>query len=339
MQAIFEIDTNRRTPKYLQIAHSVTKAIKQGKIKRGDRILSINELSNEFFLSRDTVQKAYDILEKDRIIHAVPGKGFYINRTDIALSFRTLLIFNKLSSYKKLIYEGFVKAMAGKGNVDLKIHHSNVKVLEEIMNESLGEYDYYLVMPHFYDHLEEVNKILKQVPKDKLILIDKMVPHTFLQNAAIYQDFENDISEALEAGLECLRKYHTLIYINPALILKPAEIEKGFRSFCNQYNFSYKILGEMSPAHDVKAGEAYLVIEDMDLMNLIKSIRQKGLVLGTEIGIISYNETPLKEVLLNGITTISTDHYQMGKMAAELILQQKVARIKNPFTFIRRGSL
>jgi DNA-binding LacI/PurR family transcriptional regulator len=50
-------------------------------------------------------------------------------------------------------------------------------------------------------------------------------------------------------------------------------------------------------------------------------------------------KTPLKEVLLDGISTISTDHYHMGRMAAELILTQKVARIKNPFTFTRRGSL
>ena len=71
-----EIDANRRTPKYLQIANSITKAIKQGKYKKGDRIFSINELSNECFLSRDTVQKAYDLLEKERIIEAVRGKGF-----------------------------------------------------------------------------------------------------------------------------------------------------------------------------------------------------------------------------------------------------------------------
>jgi DNA-binding transcriptional regulator YhcF (GntR family) len=174
-----------------------------------------------FFLSRDTVQKAYGILEKDRIIHAVPGKGFYINRTDITLPYRVLLIFNKLSSYKKMIYEGFVKTMTGKGNVDLKIHHSNVKVLEEIVNESLGEYDYYLVMPHFYDHLEEVNEILKLVPAEKLILLDKTVPGMFLNSTAIYQDFENDIVAALEAGLDCLRKYHTLIYVNPVFIPRP----------------------------------------------------------------------------------------------------------------------
>ncbi len=339
MQAIFEIDNSRRTPKYLQIAHSVTKAIKQGKIKRGDRILSINELSNEFLLSRDTVQKAYDILEKDKIIHAVRGKGFYINRTDIALSYRVLLVFNKLSSYKKMIYDGFMNTMANKGTVDLKIHHSSARLLEDIINASLGEYDYYLVMPHFYDQPEKIAEILKTVPAEKLILLDKEVAGRFEDTTAVYQDFENDIVEALETALCCLHKYDTLIYVNSCLIPKPAEIATGFRRFCHQYQFSHKVVGEITPGYDVRPGQAYVVVEDTDLINLIKSIQQKGLTLGKDIGIISYNETPLMEVLMNGISTISTDHYQMGKTAAELVLSQRSARIKNQFTFIKRASL
>src|SRR5258706_3524384 len=97
----FDIDEERKTPKYLQVIDCVTNAIKQGKLHRGDKILSINELSNEYFLSRDTVQKAYDILEQRGIISAIKGKGFYINRTDIATKYRILLLFNKISNYKK----------------------------------------------------------------------------------------------------------------------------------------------------------------------------------------------------------------------------------------------
>ncbi|MEO5590989.1 MAG: GntR family transcriptional regulator [Chitinophagaceae bacterium] len=339
MHAIFEIDNNRRTPKYLQIAHSVTKAIKQGKIKRGDRILSINELSNEFLLSRDTVQKAYDILEKEKIISAVRGKGFYINRTDIHLSYRILLVFNKLSSYKKMIYDGFVNAMENKATVELKIHHSNARVFDEIINTSLGEYDYYVVMPHFYDQPESIAGILQRIPDEKLILLDKEVAGKFLRNTAVYQDFENDIIEALETGLVYLRKYDTLIYADPRLIPKPAEIVKGFRSFCNQHKFAHKVIGEITPGYDIRPGQVYVVAEDADLINLIKSIQEKGMVLGKDIGIISYNETPLMEILMNGISTISTDHYQMGKTAAELILAQKTTRVKNKFTFIKRASL
>jgi DNA-binding transcriptional regulator YhcF (GntR family) len=186
MEIIFEIDANRRTPKYLQIVHSVTKAIKQGRFKKGDRILSINELSNEYLLSRDTVQKAYDILEKDRVIEAVKGKGFYINRTDVMNHYKVLLIFNKLSSYKRMIYESFVKTLGKKGTVDLKIHHSNITVFEDIVEKGLGEYDYYVIMPHFYNDIDRALDIIKQIPLDQLILMDKDID-CCLQYAAVYR--------------------------------------------------------------------------------------------------------------------------------------------------------
>ena len=78
MKDFFKIDTHKKTPKYIQIIEAVTNAIKQGKLKKGDAVFSINELSDEFLLSRDTVQKAYNLLRKKGVITAVKGKGFYI---------------------------------------------------------------------------------------------------------------------------------------------------------------------------------------------------------------------------------------------------------------------
>ncbi|MBC7848436.1 MAG: GntR family transcriptional regulator [Chitinophagaceae bacterium] len=339
MQPIFEIDVNRRTPKYLQIAHSITKAIKQGKFKRGDRILSINELSNEYMLSRDTVQKAYDMLEKEKILQAVRGKGFFINRTDIVMPYRILLVFNKLSNYKKMIYDSFVASLGNKATVDLKIHHSSVKLLKEITEASAGEYDYYVIMPHFYEQQEEAIKILSGIPSEKLLLLDKIIPDRFVGSPAVYQDFEKDIIDALETGLKTIRKYQSLFFVHPRLVPFPFEIVNGFRQFCRQYSFEQKVLGEIGLDHDVQKGQVYIVIEESDLVNLIKIIQRKKFIIGKDVGIISYNETPLKEILLGGIATISTDHTLMGVTAAEMIINQKSERIKNPFTLIPRPSL
>jgi len=81
------------------------------------------------------------------------------------------------------------------------------------------------------------------------------------------------------------------------------------------------------------------VIEETDLVTLIKSCQTKGLKIGKDVGIISYNETPLKEILLDGITVISTDHHKMGETAAKLILENRKEKIKNPFVLIQRKSL
>lgn len=335
----FEIDSEKKTPKYLQIVNAITESIKKGKLKKGDRIFSINELSNEYFLSRDTVQKAYDLLEEKGIIEPVKGKGFYISRTDITSSYRILLLFNKISNYKKQIYHSFAQAMGPDNTLDLKIYHSNTKLFETLLGTQFNEYDYYVIMPHFYEDVDEVKAIINKIPKEKLLLLDKDIPDLKPGYSAVFQDFRKDIAEALETGLDLLKKYDRLILVHPKLIPYPYEIVLGFRSFCMQNSFTFDVIQEINPDTKIKSKEAYIVIEETDLVNLIKGCRSKNLKPGKDIGIISYNDTPLKEILLDGITVISTDHSQMGEIAAKLILENKKEKIKNPFKIIRRKSL
>ena len=339
MKAIYEIDGDRKTPKYLQIIDSIHNSIKSGKLKKGDRLLSINELSNEFLLSRDTVQKAYDLLEKKGVILPVRGKGFYINRTDINTPYRILLLFNKISNYKKQIYNSFVQAMGSRAVIDLKIHYSNAAVLNNLLENHLHEYDYYVIMPHFYENAEEAYSMIRKIPAEKLLILDKDLPNLNSRYAAVYQDFKNDIGNALQTGLSLLKKYDNLVLVFPKLISYPLEIVTGFRSFCMAFNLKYTIISEINPDTAVKPKEAYVLIEETDLVNLIKICRSKKWVVGKDVGIISFNETPLKEILQDGITVLSTDHAKMGEAAARLILENKKEKIKNPFSLLIRKSL
>jgi DNA-binding LacI/PurR family transcriptional regulator len=63
------------------------------------------------------------------------------------------------------------------------------------------------------------------------------------------------------------------------------------------------------------------------------------MVLGQDIGIISYNDTPLEEILAGGITTLSADFTQMGKTTAALIKQQAIDTVENPWKLTIRKSL
>ena len=72
MEVQFDIEFKENTPKYLQIIDSIVHAISKGKLKRGDKIPSINQLSEEYLLSRDTVEKAYRQLIRENILS--PGR-------------------------------------------------------------------------------------------------------------------------------------------------------------------------------------------------------------------------------------------------------------------------
>jgi DNA-binding transcriptional regulator YhcF (GntR family) len=339
MEIQFDIEFKESAPKYMQIIKSLLLAIGKGKLKRGDKIPSINQLSEEYLLSRDTVEKAYKHLIKDGVLISVRGKGYFINRVDIETTVRILLVFNKISNYKKQIYNAFVENLGRNVNVDLHIHHSNVNIFKNLIKNSLGEYDYYVIMPHFYEKAEEAIETLKLIPPEKLILLDKDIELNTRKHSSVFQNFEKDIVTALNEALDLLKVYRKLILIFPTMIPYPKEILKGFRIFCIQHQFEHEIMYDFHEDSEVTTDAAYVVIEENDLVNLIKKCREQQLQIGQDIGIISYNETPLKEILLDGITTISTDHEQMGKTAAQLINENRMAIIKNPFTLIKRKSL
>ena len=76
-----------------------------------------------------------------------------------------------------------------------------------------------------------------------------------------------------------------------------------------------------------------------DLVILIERILSSKLKVGKEVGVISYNETPLKKIILDGITTISTDFQMMGEKAARLIIDKSREHIEIPFSLTLRTSL
>ncbi|MBW8687374.1 GntR family transcriptional regulator [Chitinophaga rhizophila] len=334
-----QIDTSSKIPVYMQIADSIMAAVRDGILTRDQQIPSINELSEQYLLSRGTVEKAYKELRDKKVIISVKGKGYFINRTDVAIPLRILLLFNKISNYKKQVYNAFVKTLGEDVFVDLHIHHHSVALFENLINNHLGDYDYYVIMPHFYEQPEKVLEILKKIPSEQLILLDKDKQELKGHYGIIYQNFEKDIYEALHEALPALKKYSSLVFVNPGFTPYPAEIEKGFRYFCRMQDFNFSIIEGIEMNTPVTKGQAYIIIEETDLVNLVKICRNKQLKIGKDVGIVSYNETLLKEILLDGITVISTDHEQMGATAAQMILDKKLDRLKNPFKLILRNSL
>lgn len=339
------INENSRIPKYKQIVDSIIQNISSGNLKVEERIPSINQFSEEFLLSRDTVEKAYNILKEKKVIISVRGKGYYINRTNLISKLNVLFLVNKLSSYKLKIYNSFVNSLGNKGHTDLHIYHCDQSLFLNLLNKNRGGYDFYVIMPHFKTEelghtsvTADVKRAIEEIPRDKLILMDnKLILEG--DTKEIYQDFENDIYEALKAGLDKIKKYRNLILAYPAKSLYPypKRILYGFRKFCVEFNLEFEVIDQIYDDMILKQGDLFITIEESDLVGIVKQIRESKLYMGKNIGVISYNDTPLKELL--GITVVSTDFVQMGVTAAEMILNNKKGNIKNPFNFIDRNSV
>ncbi|WP_183879992.1 GntR family transcriptional regulator [Pedobacter cryoconitis] len=332
------IDEYSATPKYLQLSDSIVEAIEDGKLNRNDILPSINELSCELEISRDTAEKGYKYLKKQGVILSVPGKGFYINNTEFKKKIKIFLLFNKLSFHKKIIYDAFVAALGEDALIDFYIYNNDFSIFKKLILNKRTEYSHYVIIPHFVEGGEEAYKIINTIPAEKLILLDKKVPGVTGNYSAVYENFEKDIYRALVQAREQLEKYHTIKLVFPQKSYFPGEIKEGFKRFCQQYAFNYFVVSNVAN-ENIQAGEVYINLMEDDLVVLIEKIFSLDLKIGKDVGVISYNETPLKKILLNGITTISTDFKMMGTLAAEIIKSQNRQDQEAPFYLTLRPSI
>ena len=330
------IEESSATPKYKQIINSIISAIDKGMLKRGDRLPSLNTLYYNLEISKDSVEKSYNHLRKIGVVNAFPGKGYYIANTDVKETDCIFLLFNKLSQHKKIIYDAFVSTLGAGYTADFYIYNDDPFLFRRLLKKQ-GNYAYYVIIPPLDDD-KDTYTLINEIPKNKLVLLDRNYPYIEGEYAAAYQNFRSDIYNALVQARETLSKYHTIKVIIPNDALFSKDIIKGCMFFCQDYAFCYKAVKQL-PEEPIKEGEAFICLTEADLVLLVERLLNLGLKPGRQVGIISYNETPLKKIILEGITTISTDFHEMGRMAAQLIKDRSLKQVEIPFYLKLRYSL
>ena len=335
---LISIDEYSATPKYLQLGSAIIAAIEVGKLDKAILLPSINELSVKLEISRDTAEKGYKYLKNLGVINSVPGKGYYITNLEFKQKMKVFLLFNKLSAHKKIVYDAFIAALGDEVSVDFYVYNNDFRLFKRFLANKKENYSHYVIIPHFIEGEEYARDVINDIPKDKLILLDKKISGVEGEYAAAYENFEKNIYEALEQAREELSKYHTLKIIFPRKSYFPKEILDGFHRFCQQYAFSHHVVSNIS-TEPINEGEVYINLMEADLVILLERLISMNFKIGQDIGVISYNETPLKKILLNGITTISTDFRFMGTVAANLILDNSKRHVEVPFYYTKRASL
>lgn len=330
---IIHIDPKSSLPKYKQIINSVLFAIERKILKKGDKVPSINQICSENDLSRDTVMLAFNELKTKKILHSQPGKGYYIFTSEIQPEENIFILFDELNSFKEDLYNSFLVNLKGKANVDIYFHHFNYKVFKNLINDSNGNFTSYIIMPATF---ENSSILISKIPKERVYILDRLKPD--LKNyPVVYQDFENDFFDALTQGYELLKKYRKLIFVNQGA-KEPHERVRGFERFCVQYGFNHQVVKSMDGLRP-ELYECYFFTSDRDMVEMVKTAKNYKLKLGRKFGIVSFNDTMLKEVVAGGITTISTDFTEMGKTLADMVLNRKSVQERNPSKLIIRNSL
>lgn len=335
MSTSIQIEQLSKVPKYIQISDSIIHRIKNGDLSKGSKLPSINQICQDNKLAKETVVKAFNRLKEKGLIDSVHGKGFYVSSTNTKTIDRIFVLFDTFTSYKETLFHGIKEAFGSNSVLDIYFHHFNYEVFKSTIASHIGNYTSYIVIP--MEH-RNVTAALRPIPIEKLYLLDIKPQNLKFPYNGIYQDFEFDMLITLDTIRDRIKKYRqlTLIFRN-TITEVPQGLKNGFIRYCIDQDINHHVNLEKA-TRKIRKGDAYIVIDDEDLVTLVESAQQKGYVIGEDVGIISYNDTPLKKVVAKGISVISTDFMQMGIGIADMIRNGKRHSQQNNTTFIHRGS-
>mgnify|MGYP001098659554 CR=1 FL=1 len=326
----FSIKSNSEVPKYQQLVNAVNNELANSRLSHGDALPSVNTICTSYKLSRDTVFKAYSILKEHGVIESVPNKGYFVaNETR-----KVLLLLDTFKAYKEVLYHSFVNNLPDNVITDVQFHHYNIDNFKTILNNSKGKYYKYVVMSF---NNKEVENVLADIDASKLLLIDWNV-HSKNHNNFVFQDFGWSFYKCLEEASNAFKKYKKLVFLYPSFTNHPVETTTYFKKYCKKEGFNFEIITDFKD-FNIKKNEAYISVSDRILGNFLEQCRMKNLEPGTDVGFLSYNETPMKKFIYKGISVISTDFNQLGAKAAEFISTDKNIQVYIPTKLILRDSL
>ena len=82
---MYDIDLQSRVPIYEQLYKKITELILKGELKENDKLPSVRELAKELGVNPNTISKAFQTLEHDKIIYSLAGRGSFVAAQNPAL--------------------------------------------------------------------------------------------------------------------------------------------------------------------------------------------------------------------------------------------------------------
>jgi hypothetical protein len=150
-----------------------------------------------------------------------------------------------------------------------------------------------------------VTVLILVIPLEKPLPVYNTLPNQ--QYSAIYEDFENELTGILQSNNSLFRKYVQINLIFPRGSFFPIEIISAFQKFSYDNNIKFQVNDKLK-TENIKEKMAFVMLEDETMVQLLESSDKMNLVIGEQVGILAYGDSPLKKIIANGITVIDTSN-------------------------------
>lgn len=326
--------------KYEVIVDYFKTNISSGEFKKGDPALSLTKAAEFFETAKETVVKAYKILRQEGILESLQSKGFFVAVDKLPTLPKIFVLLNDLNPSIEIFYNSFLAAIDGKAVVDVFFHHNNPILFDDFVTSAKGNYYSYIIKPFA---LPELKTIIKSLPLENVLIIDR---DDYLPEGASFlvQDFYKDLYEKLESLDSVIERYDHFYFYFPEYETHPQVAKESFLQYFKQRDkkaspsVKANIITTLSQ-FPIDKNCCFLAVSDRGLIEILTLLKHKNLTPGKDVGILCYNDTPIKPFVENGISVITADFKKMGEDAALFALSHTTIRKYAEVVLVKRHSL
>ena len=334
IQQIKNLESINSFSKHEQLVQGIINAIDEKVVTKGDLLPSVNTFISELGFARETIAKAYKELVHRGIIESKNRLGYFVATNDVKQELKVALLIFAFDIFQETFYENFRKGLGKNVQLDIFFHHNNFDTFESIVQNMKGKYGMFVIAPI---PNAKTPGVLKQLPTNRVLLVDRYI-ETDEDYNYVAQEFGDSSYNAFVQLKDKIKKYDEIIFFFKPSSAEPDEILNSFKRFMKDYNIK-GVIKEEYVSGSLEKGKVYFTIHNLELWEMLKDSKVKGLKIGTDIGFISHNDDIVKEIIFDGVTTFSTDFSEMGKKAANFVLNRKKIQEIIPTVLVDRNSL
>lgn len=338
------LDTSNYLPKYIQVKKLIEKSVEEAMISSGDRMPSESKLTEKYNVSRHTVRKALDMLEREGVIEKKQGIGtFYRGMSSrsgnigfISISLYDYIFADILSGADDILHQKGYQIILGNSqdNLDRErtileqflekdidgliiepaksaLSHSNLTLLQDLLEREIP----IVTLDSKYSD-KHFNSVVVNDQLGGSIAANHLIKLGHKRIAIIYKNIHNPALERLHGYKQALNKES--IPIQKELIRayhnsefeKHDLFEKEIRSICrNLINLK-------------RPPTAIFCFNDQIAVLVKEILSEQGVGVPEDISLIGFDDSSLVNLNTISIASVSHPKQAAGKKAAEILLSE-----------------
>ncbi|MDE7326202.1 MAG: GntR family transcriptional regulator [Lachnospiraceae bacterium] len=333
--------------KYEDINQWLREKIADGTFAIGDKIPSENELALMFGYSRQTVRQAIGLLEAEGILIRAQGSGTFVNRRAIKKNHSPTMRIGVIAScLDDFNFPGIIRgieSVLGEHHytISLCITHNRQTNEETALRKILAGGVDGLIVEGTKTALPNVNELLYNE------IMDRGIPLVFFNS--YYRNFRESyvVMDDVRAGELATRALIRMGHTKIGGIFKSDDMQglrryKGMQDAMKKVGYSpsdqwlywyttedlpYLFSGSLDSVllSRFSGVTAMVCYNDQIAVALIRLLRQHAICVPDDVSIVSFDNSPLADVMSCNLTSVVYPALEIGQHAARLMLKKLAA--------------